>query len=461
MECTQATNCCNTHHISRDDVLCAPRLAKRGEQRLRAIVHGEPNNFSFYIPFDDQRWASVEFHIEPIVSDLAQHTLYAVTGSFTPSHDSIHSSQVLSAAQLIYDTYIRVTSLRLDEDLFKRQAPSTPNSAFHPSTLSAPGHEEHVANTPGSFDAVAHLSTDAIPSTERILHDSQSYLQSISIRPLNSATRNAESGLREPICESTTDQKQQKRDQVVKNLVNAVLHGQKKIDKDLKKWNKTQLEAIKYHSIVPQSLPADADSQSFHEYLDQVEEALLNHMRVEKHDLKKRNWMTWFYLSCLRLVREKIDKGLKHGSATAAKIINDIVDRLLITDGVQAVGVYDGLSERSYKLSTAYHATQFDAEYIAEQAAKQLRGRVAAPPNSFQVPFPGFWLHTVTKVPGVLLPEPSTSCSDEGIGQSNNVVDTLATNTNTGFTQDCLSNFDDVVCTSSSLDLEDMLAFPT
>lgn len=118
MTSTYAMNERNSHHISSDEVLEAPGLASKGEQRLRTIIDGEPNHFSFYIHFEDGQWALVEFHIIPIASELAQHTLYAVTGSFTPSHDAVHSGRVLATAQLIYDTYIRVTWLKLNENLY-------------------------------------------------------------------------------------------------------------------------------------------------------------------------------------------------------------------------------------------------------------------------------------------------------------------------------------------------------
>jgi hypothetical protein len=113
----------NSHHISEDEVIEAPELARKGEQRLRVIVDGEPNFFSFRVPCDDGHGALVEFHILPVVSDFARHTLYAVTGNYTPSHDAVRSDQVQEAAQLVYDTYIHVSHLRLNSDMYCQTLP--------------------------------------------------------------------------------------------------------------------------------------------------------------------------------------------------------------------------------------------------------------------------------------------------------------------------------------------------
>ncbi|EWZ29113.1 hypothetical protein FOZG_17212 [Fusarium oxysporum Fo47] len=198
------------------------------------------------------------------------------------------------------------------------------------------------------------------------------------------------------------------------------------------------------------------------------------------------------------MVKEQVDNSRKQRSSRAAKIVNDIVNRLLITDGVRAWGVYHGFSARDYRLSKASEVTQLHAEYIAKQAAEQLRDKVAAPPDSFQVPFSGFWLHTVTKISYATicdyiglsnvaelksvtdtevlmsvdipmswisrqwfdprdrnLPEPAVSNSDEGVGQNNSVGETLAMETDVDFTAD----FDHILCEPGIFDPR--FAFPT
>lgn len=107
-----------SHYISEEDVLLAPSLTKSGEQRLYDIVDGEPQVFFFNIRLGDGRAASVEFHITPVVTDSAPHVLYTVTGSYTTSHDDVHADEVIGTAQLVYNTYIRVTWLRLNEEMY-------------------------------------------------------------------------------------------------------------------------------------------------------------------------------------------------------------------------------------------------------------------------------------------------------------------------------------------------------
>lgn len=105
------------HRIGEEDVLLAPAFAKKGEQRRIHLIPGEPNIVFFNLPLGQGRTASVEFYITPLSHSLAPHTLYAVDGSYTPSHDDIHIDQVLDAAQHVYDTYIAVTWLKLSGDV--------------------------------------------------------------------------------------------------------------------------------------------------------------------------------------------------------------------------------------------------------------------------------------------------------------------------------------------------------
>ncbi|KNA96058.1 hypothetical protein FOXG_01404 [Fusarium oxysporum f. sp. lycopersici 4287] len=450
----------NSHHISPDEVLNAPKLASQGEQRLRTIVHGEPNSFTFHIPFEYQHWVLVEFHVKPITSDLAQLPLYAVNGSFTPSHDSINSSQVLTAAQLVDDTYIRVTSLRLTEDFFGRQAPLTSGSSFYSPTSSTLGLEQHIAIGPRSIRAANQQSTHTIPFIKPTLPETHANSQDMIV--LGRKTHGTESGGCEPGVISSTGQGQESLDKIVSGLVKAVLSGQRK-------GRISQIGVIKYHNVITQRLLDCANDQNLNDYLDYLEGALRGRIRIEKHESKIRMWNIRFSLSCLRMVKEQVDNSRKQRSSRAAKIVNDIVNRLLITDGVRAWG-----------------------------AAEQLRDKVAASLDSFQVPFSGFWLHTVTKISYATicdyiglsnvaelksvtdtevlmsvdipmswisrqwfdprdrnLPEPAVSNSDEGVGQNNSVGETLAMETDVDFTAD----FDHILCEPGIFDPR--FAFPT
>lgn len=105
------------HRIEEEDVLLAQSLANNGELRRINLVPEELNIIFFDLPFGQGRSASVEFYLTPLSHSDALHTLYAVDGSYSPSHDDIHLEQVLHAAQLVYDTYIAVAWLKLNGDM--------------------------------------------------------------------------------------------------------------------------------------------------------------------------------------------------------------------------------------------------------------------------------------------------------------------------------------------------------
>lgn len=106
------------YHIEVEKVLNAQELAKKGQSYLYTIILGESYIFSFQIPSDNGCIAVVEFYIKPITCNLSRHTLYTVTGCYTPSYDEIQFNQVLGTAQLVYDTYIGVCRLELNSDLY-------------------------------------------------------------------------------------------------------------------------------------------------------------------------------------------------------------------------------------------------------------------------------------------------------------------------------------------------------
>lgn len=116
MMATTASPLGHYYSIAERDVLLAPALAKKGKQCRIDLTPKELNIVFCILPLGQGRTASVEFYITPLHS-LAPHTLYAVEGIYAPSHDDIHIDQVLDAAQLVYDTYIAVTWLKLDGDM--------------------------------------------------------------------------------------------------------------------------------------------------------------------------------------------------------------------------------------------------------------------------------------------------------------------------------------------------------
>ncbi|PNP48791.1 hypothetical protein TGAMA5MH_00245 [Trichoderma gamsii] len=130
--------------------------------------------------------------------------------------------------------------------------------------------------------------------------------------------------------------------------------------------------------------------QSFDGYLDQIEEKLESVMNDSKD--KMIVWLNWFYCSCLRLVRERRRSGPRHMPSTGAKLTNIIVDRLLISDGLAALGVYNAVAECCYKLRKPSELSFQDIEHVGSLVAEKLHGRIHIPSPCSQVPLPMVWL---------------------------------------------------------------------
>jgi hypothetical protein len=90
-----------------------------------------------------------------------------------------------------------------------------------------------------------------------------------------------------------------------------------------------------------------------------VEHALAAEVQEEK--IKRRAWTSWFVLSCLQLIRDKRRGGRKRLPARGAKLANLIVNRLLISEGAAAMGVYDALAGKGYAFFPAHTADGFQS----------------------------------------------------------------------------------------------------
>lgn len=118
--------------------------------------------------------------------------------------------------------------------------------------------------------------------------------------------------------------------------------GQKKRE-DLEakgRWVDSEGTAQTIHQCFQQTIDKGFD-------LDQIERALAT--EVQKTDVKRRAWTAWFVLSCLQLIRDKRRTGRKCLPARGARLANLIVNRLLLSDGVAAMGVYDALAGKDHQ----------------------------------------------------------------------------------------------------------------
>lgn len=138
-------------------------------------------------------------------------------------------------------------------------------------------------------------------------------------------------------------------DRLVDKLVRKVESGQaRRVKREKKRKGNTEVQVIGVDNAVSQCLLREVDDEKLDRYLDQVERALDDYIRGDKCDVNRRTWTVWFYLACLRIVRELRRKGCKHRPSNGARLASQIVNRLLVTDGVAAMGVYDGLAGKSH-----------------------------------------------------------------------------------------------------------------
>lgn len=148
--------------------------------------------------------------------------------------------------------------------------------------------------------------------------------------------------------------------------------------------------------------------KSFDGYLDRVEHALA--AEVQESKIKRRAWTSWFVLSCLQLIRDRRRGGRKRLPARGAKLANLIVNRLLISEGAAAMGVYDALAEQCYKLRQASECSAEDIERLGGLVSEGLRGEIHVPLDHCWLPFPGVLLSGLfTKIPYHII------CEDIGL----------------------------------------------
>ncbi|KAL7940742.1 hypothetical protein V8C42DRAFT_207334 [Trichoderma barbatum] len=372
------------HEIPEARVLEAPILAKSQPFRIN-LIPGELNIVFFKLLFDQERDASVEFYITPLYHANARHTLYAVEASYTPSHEDIHVDQVLAAAQLIYDTYINVILLKLNGDILKRQAQE-------PFSSSTPPNPPPIDASDRIVPLASNRSVSLENSRKRPRSDTAIFGSDTEADGERTVCTVNEPGGGTTTTSSRDEVRKVKLQSLAKNLVTRIKKGQDDIKKrEMESGQEVNCDDAFFQCLIPY------DGKSFN--LDQVEK-ILSGIDISHTDNRK-TWTHWFFSSCLQIVREEAEhrwqitdrhRNRKHKPFQAAKVANLIVNKLLISDGISAMGVYNALAESNHKLSKAAELTPEDMEYFSNLVAMDLRGQIYAAAYSSLVPFPALWL---------------------------------------------------------------------
>ncbi|KAL7928117.1 hypothetical protein V8C35DRAFT_318867 [Trichoderma chlorosporum] len=340
------------HQISDDDVLKAPSLAKNQQARVE-IALGQQNVFFFTLPFDQGRYATVEIYIKPFRNAAVGHPLFEVEGIYTLSDDDIDVDQVIAAAQLVYDTYINVIWLKLD-DVLK----CSPKNSSTPSAL---------PDLPASevCDPVREADSDSFEPRSEVDSEPARNARNISQKP--------------------RDRNNPKT--VAERLVKAI---KEKLPRE-----GTNYDQAAFQCLIPNS------GKGYN--LEEIKETLLEREAVYGAAKDKVNmWTAWYFRCCLQIVIERVDNrvryGRKHTPFEGAEVANLVVDNLLKYDGLAAMSVYAALARSGNKLSKAAELSSSNIRYVSDQVAKDLQGKLSAPASSALVPFPGLWLSTLFSI---------------------------------------------------------------
>lgn len=107
------------HYISEAEVHAAEQLARKGEQRLRAISPREVTSFKFPISCGDN-FASAVIKISPVIHQTSQHPSYTATAKYESCFHSAEGvwldREIQRVIQLIYDTYVQAIRWTFGED---------------------------------------------------------------------------------------------------------------------------------------------------------------------------------------------------------------------------------------------------------------------------------------------------------------------------------------------------------
>lgn len=129
------------------------------------------------------------------------------------------------------------------------------------------------------------------------------------------------------------------------SLIKTIKNGQ---DKLMKRGTKPDQEANHNHAVLPHIIPNACTNHDF----DQTKASLLNlETYYKKKNDKKKMWTAWFLYSCLQLVIEEANplppnQHHKHKPFLGARVANLIVNKLLQSDGISAMGVFNILAGR-------------------------------------------------------------------------------------------------------------------
>lgn len=141
-----------------------------------------------------------------------------------------------------------------------------------------------------------------------------------------------------------SDKSRNKIKQNADKLIQVIISGQEKLETRLQKEGETNYDLTVFKLKIPKN------GEDYN--LEQIENTLLE-LEASCTD-KRKKWTLWYFLSCIQMVKEEIwetrrettekHRGRKHKPYLSAKIINLIINKLIETDNMAAMGVYNAFT---------------------------------------------------------------------------------------------------------------------
>ncbi|KAL7932166.1 hypothetical protein V8C35DRAFT_307547, partial [Trichoderma chlorosporum] len=234
------------------------------------------------------------------------------------------------------------------------------------------------------------ISVEQVTDAAQLIYDT--YINVIKLK-LNGNTLKREDSSEETRRDIKTSKNRPRNDPqaLAENLVITIKKAQEDLVK--RKEAEPRLEANYDHAVFQGLIPNDGKIID----LNQIEQALKDMQNYYKDD-KRKLWTSWYFRCCFQMVIEKaynppgFQGHNKNKPFQGAKIVNLIINKLLISDGLAAMGVYIALIESGNRLSKPAELKPKDVECFVDLVAKGLHGQIYAPSPASLIPFSGLWL---------------------------------------------------------------------
>ncbi|KAK5290554.1 hypothetical protein LTR99_011075 [Exophiala xenobiotica] len=405
-------------YISQSKVDEAHDLASRGQQQLYDIAETERTEFRFPVSASEH-FAQVEVAIQPVWETsryplFEPHVRYQPCCEFAAQDDST-DKKFTSNIQLVYDTYIRPTKRKFDDEGSSSRGSNTSSSTC------AQKKRRYVQTN----DQVTERANDPLPS--RPSEGCEASPAKVTHRQLASKlTQQAphsnvenDSGSSEVVESDSQNlgEGQGEEDNKVVKIANSVIKKVKKVimekeKKEKRRAKRTEPSDLSLEGICSRELSKPGFRCKSLEWVETFEqsatdgETSLRGLRTLENDFTKvwdsvrkhGVWTYWYYAASFSYIRYLFGKTQMDRRAKAVRVINRSFSHLWSSDGPAAVMLLYALAEKRYTLCDASYVSDQQQDKIITLIVKGLTGALKEPPEGAQIPFPVVWVSFFLKI---------------------------------------------------------------